>query len=89
MARAYASRIIKAPVETVWSVVRNFNGLPAWAPGIVDSKIEGGLDAIVGNDAQITKRPFLAGQHPRRRPHVLVNQPKNQANKPEQQQGTK
>ncbi|MEP7174468.1 MAG: SRPBCC family protein [Aestuariivirga sp.] len=47
MARAYASRIIKAPVETVWSVVRNFNGLPTWAVGIVDSKIEGGLDADV------------------------------------------
>jgi uncharacterized protein YndB with AHSA1/START domain len=47
MARAYASRIIKAPVETVWSVVRNFNGLPAWAVGIADSKIEGGLDADV------------------------------------------
>src|SRR5882757_2399167 len=45
MARAYASRIIKAPVETVWSVVRDFNGLPDWAPDIVDSKIEGGLDA--------------------------------------------
>ncbi len=47
MARAYASRIIKAPVEAVWSVVRNFNGLPEWAVGIVDSKIEGGLDADV------------------------------------------
>jgi uncharacterized protein YndB with AHSA1/START domain len=47
MARAYASRIIKAPVEAVWSVVRNFNSLPGWAVGIVDSKIEGGLDADV------------------------------------------
>ena len=47
MARAYASRIIKAPVEAVWSVVRDYNGLPGWAVGIVDSKIEGGLDADV------------------------------------------
>lgn len=47
MSRAYASAIIKAPVETVWSIVRNFNGLPAWAVGIVDSKIERGLDADV------------------------------------------
>ena len=47
MARAYASIIIKAPVETVWSVVRDFNGLPNWAVGIADSKIEGGLDADV------------------------------------------
>ena len=31
MARAYASAIIKAPIETVWSLVRDFNGLPDWA----------------------------------------------------------
>ena len=43
MARAYASAIIKAPVETVWSLIRNFNGLPDWVPIIADSKIEGGL----------------------------------------------
>ena len=47
MARAYASAIIKAPVETVWSLIRDFNGLPDWAPGIVDSRIEGGLDSDV------------------------------------------
>lgn len=45
MARAYASIILKAPVETVWSLVRDFNGLPKWAPSIAKSKIEGGLDA--------------------------------------------
>ncbi len=47
MARAYASIILKAPVETVWSLVRDFNGLPKWAPAIAKSKIEGGLDADV------------------------------------------
>lgn len=47
MARAYASIILKAPVETVWSLVRDFNGLPRWAPAIAKSKIEGGLDADV------------------------------------------
>lgn len=47
MARAYASIVLKAPVETVWSLVRDFNGLPAWAPAIARSKIEGGLDADV------------------------------------------
>ncbi|MBI3674976.1 MAG: SRPBCC family protein [Rhizobiales bacterium] len=39
--------MIKAPVETVWSLIRDFNGLPRWAPGIVDSRIEGGLNADV------------------------------------------
>lgn len=47
MARAYASIILKVPVETVWSLVRDFNGLPRWAPAVARSKIEGGLDADV------------------------------------------
>ena len=47
MARAYACIILKAPVETVWTIVRDFNGLPKWAPAIAKSKIEGGLDADV------------------------------------------
>lgn len=47
MARAYASIILKAPVQTVWSLVRNFNGLPSWAPAVAKSKIEDGLDADV------------------------------------------
>jgi len=47
MARAYASTILKAPVETVWSLVRDFNALPKWAPAIARSKIEDGLDSDV------------------------------------------
>ena len=48
MARAYASIILKAPVETVWSIVRDFNGLPKWTGGgVTTSKIEKGLDADV------------------------------------------
>ena len=47
MARAYASIILKAPAETVWSLVRDFNALPKWAPGIAKSKIEDGLDSDV------------------------------------------
>ena len=47
MARAYASAIIKAPVETVWSMIRNFNGLPDWVPIVADSKIERGQDPDV------------------------------------------
>jgi Polyketide cyclase / dehydrase and lipid transport len=47
VARAYASAVIKAPIETVWSLIRNFNGLPVWVPMVVDSKIEAGLDSDV------------------------------------------
>lgn len=45
MARAYASAVLDAPVEAVWSVVRDFNGLPDWHPAIARSEIEDGLDA--------------------------------------------
>ena len=47
MARAYASIILNAPVKTVWSLVRNFNGLPGWAPAVAKSEIENGLAADV------------------------------------------
>jgi hypothetical protein len=47
MATAYASTIIDAPVETVWSLVRDFNGLPSWIPAVGDSTIEEGLDSDV------------------------------------------
>ena len=47
MARAYASIILKAPVETVWSIVRDFNALPKWAVNVTSSKIEKGLDSDV------------------------------------------
>jgi uncharacterized protein YndB with AHSA1/START domain len=47
MARAYASIVLKAPVEAVWQIVRDFNGLPKWAPAIARSKIEDGHDTDV------------------------------------------
>lgn len=47
MARAYASIVLKAPVEAVWALVRDFNGLPNWAPAIAKSRIEEGLDPDV------------------------------------------
>ncbi len=37
--------LIKAPIETVWAIVRNFNGLPHWADGVGDSMIEDNRDA--------------------------------------------
>jgi Polyketide cyclase / dehydrase and lipid transport len=45
MANAYASIIVDAPVEAVWPVVRDFNGLPNWLAGVAGSSIEGGRDA--------------------------------------------
>jgi hypothetical protein len=40
MIKVYASSVIDASADTVWSRVRDFNGLPVWHPGIADSRIE-------------------------------------------------
>jgi len=45
MADALSTTIIDAPVEQVWAVLRDFNGLPVWNPGVSDSRIEEGRDA--------------------------------------------
>ncbi len=45
MAEALATTIIAAPVEQVWSVLRDFNAMPDWNPAVTDSKVEDGRDA--------------------------------------------
>ncbi len=40
--RVYVSSVIDASADTVWSRIRDFNGLPQWHPGIADSRIENG-----------------------------------------------
>lgn len=42
MALAYASTVIAAPIDRVWAIIRDFNGLPGWHPAIVRSEIEEG-----------------------------------------------
>lgn len=42
MASVYRSDVIGAPVDRVWTVIRDFNALPSWTPFVVDSRIEGG-----------------------------------------------
>jgi hypothetical protein len=48
MVRIYVSDVIEAPIEKVWSLIRDFNGMPKWHPFIRDSEIEAGLpsDAV-------------------------------------------
>ncbi len=40
MPKVYVSSVIPAPAAEVWAVVRNFNGLPGWAPFVTESRIE-------------------------------------------------
>jgi len=43
--RVFVSTVINAPVDRVWRVVRDFNGLPNWMAGMKSSEIEGGKDS--------------------------------------------
>jgi hypothetical protein len=40
MIKVYTSSVIDASADTVWSRIRDFNGMPQWHPGIADSRIE-------------------------------------------------
>lgn len=37
----YVSDVIDAPIERVWGIMRDFNGMPSYHPGIKKSIIEG------------------------------------------------
>lgn len=43
MPRVFESAIIPAPVAQVWHQVRDFDGLPHWAPFVRASRIEDGI----------------------------------------------
>lgn len=45
MVRVVKSTIIDAPVETVWGVLRDFNGHDSWHPVVADSAIERGYES--------------------------------------------
>ena len=38
----YISAVIDAPVEEVWRIMRDYNGMPSYHPGIKHSLIEDG-----------------------------------------------
>ncbi|CAH1666472.1 SRPBCC family protein [Chelatococcus asaccharovorans] len=42
MANVTVSSIIEAPIDAVWEVIRDFDGLPGWHPRMVESVIEAG-----------------------------------------------
>lgn len=45
MPRPYASTVVNAPVDEVWALLRDFNGLTEWHPAVVKSTIEDGKSA--------------------------------------------
>ena len=43
MPRVVRSTVIAAPVETLWAILRDFNGHDQWHPAVAESVIERGL----------------------------------------------
>jgi uncharacterized protein YndB with AHSA1/START domain len=58
--RVYASRVIDAPVETIWAYIRDFNSLSGWFPGVTDSDIEDGRS---GTDVGCVRSFVSNGRH--------------------------
>jgi hypothetical protein len=55
MPRPYASGVVPASADAVWSHVRDFDGLPTWHPAITGSELtEGGSGAEVGAVRKLT-----------------------------------
>ena len=48
MPKAYSSGVVPASADSVWEVVRPFDGLPAWHPAIESSEITSGSAGEVG-----------------------------------------
>ena len=60
MPRVVKSTIIDAPVDRVWSLLRDFNGFDRWHPAVATSAIERGApstkSAACGGSASRTAR---------------------------------
>jgi uncharacterized protein YndB with AHSA1/START domain len=39
--KVFRSTVIDAPIETVWALLRDFNGHDRWHPAVEESHIEG------------------------------------------------
>jgi hypothetical protein len=54
MPRPYSSGVVPSSVDEVWEIVRFFNGLPSWLPGIKSSELSGGTEGQVGVVRRLT-----------------------------------
>jgi predicted TIM-barrel enzyme len=55
VARPYASGVVPASADAVWSLIRDFNGMPEWHPAITASELtEGGSGTEVGAVRRLT-----------------------------------
>ena len=60
MIRVYVCSVIDASADTVWSRIRDFNGLPLWHPAIADSRIENNEPATASAASATSTRATAA-----------------------------
>ncbi len=54
----HITAVIHAPLDKVWPLFRDFNGLGGWHPGVAESRLEeGGRHDAVGSVRHLTLRP--------------------------------
>ena len=74
MPKLLVSTVINAPVERVWRTVSDFNGLPAWMPGMKDSTVE---DSKSPTAIGAVRRLSMAGTKDLLRERLEVLDPEN------------
>jgi uncharacterized protein YndB with AHSA1/START domain len=74
MPKVLVSTVINAPIERVWRTVADYNGLPAWMPGMKDSMIEDGKKAT---EVGAVRRLGMAGTKDMLRERLEVFDPDN------------
>jgi uncharacterized protein YndB with AHSA1/START domain len=54
----HITAIVNAPLDKVWPLFRDFNGLGGWHPGVAQSRLEeGGRHDAVGSVRHLTLKP--------------------------------
>ncbi|TQJ97640.1 SRPBCC family protein [Achromobacter sp. SLBN-14] len=54
----HITAIVNAPLDRVWPLFRDFNGLGGWHPGVAQSRLEeGGRHDAVGSVRHLTLKP--------------------------------
>jgi uncharacterized protein YndB with AHSA1/START domain len=83
MSQPYRSMVIDAPIEKVWSVVRLFDGLPAWHPVIATSSLDSGEEGhvgavrrlVTGDGGVITERLLSLDDESHRLVYTIIDSP--------------
>ena len=83
MPQPYRSAVIPAPVEKVWSVVRLFDGLPAWHPVIASSSLDKGEEGqvgavrrlVTGDGGVVVEQLLLLDDHDHRLTYTILESP--------------